>query len=72
MLFLIPGSVASQLWIDRTCRVKLGYNATVCSNLTNSEYKRFNKIVEKQVSNYNIYGTFLELIQIVAVLYLGI
>jgi hypothetical protein len=72
MAFLITGSVTSQLWIDRTCSVDLGYNATVCANLTQPEYKHINEIVQKQVTNYNIYGTYFEVIQIISALYLGL
>jgi hypothetical protein len=72
MSFLISGSVTSQLWIDRTCRVDLGYNATVCDNLREPEYKDINEIVQKQVTTYNIFGIYFEIISIMSTLYLGI
>ncbi len=69
--FLITGSVTSQLWIDRTCRVDLAFNETICANLSSKEYDHYNDIVQTRVSEYNAYGTYFDLIQILSALYLG-
>ena len=60
----------SQLWINRTCSVNLGFNDSICENLAN--YGNFSDEVQKQVTQYKVIGSYIETVpQIVLTLYLG-
>ena len=62
----------SQLWLDRTCLVNLGINASICENLTQDQYSDYENKVQQEVSRLNIAGNFIESIpSIVISLLLG-
>ena len=66
----ITGPVSDQLWINRTCNVNLGYNVSICEDLSN--HKNFSDEVQKQVTQYKVIGSYIENVpQIVLTLYLG-
>ena len=44
--YAITSPVSSQLWLDRTCLVNLGYNKSICENLTS--YDDIEDIVQTQ------------------------
>lgn len=46
-----------QLWLDRTCLVNLGFNETVCKNLT--QYTDQENQVQEVVSRLNIVGRYI-------------
>ena len=53
----------------RTCSVDFKYNSTVCDNL--DDYPDVQDVVQKKVSDYQAYGTYLDLISTFAALYIG-
>ena len=60
----------SQLWLDRVCLVNMGYNASICNNL--SQYENITNQVQQQVTQYSIVGSYIENIpSIFITLYLG-
>ena len=54
----ITGPVSTQLWLDRTCSVNLGFNQTICQNLTH--FPDYENMVQKQVTQYNVIGGYIE------------
>ena len=70
--FSVSSAVTTQLWLDRTCSVNLGFNETVCAHLTDKEYKDFESQVQATVSHFNIAGSYMEKVPTVLIgLYLG-
>ncbi len=68
--YAITGPVSSQLWLDRTCLVNLGYNSSICSNLTS--YDSYENEVQKKVTDFNIIDGYIGSIpSILITLYLG-
>lgn len=70
---LIDSLTHSQLWIDRVCRVNLGFNKTICDNLdSNPAFEDYENQVQQQVAEFNIIGSYIENVPTIIIsLYLG-
>jgi len=62
-----------QLWLDRVCRVNLGFNTSICDNLNSDpKYSDYQNQVQQAVAQYNIVGSYIENVPtIIMSLYLG-
>jgi hypothetical protein len=68
--FAIVGTVSQQLWLDKTCSVNLGYNASVCADLP--LWEDAENAVQQKVTSFGIVGNWIEAVPgLVLSLYLG-
>jgi hypothetical protein len=46
MAFMLTSVVEEAFFVDKACRVNLNFSDIICSNITNSQYKEYNKQVQ--------------------------
>jgi len=70
--YSIGSTVNDQLWLEKTCSVTLGYNDTVCKDLTNATWSDIQDDVQKEVTELKIVDTYIGGVPpIIISLYLG-
>ena len=71
--YSVTGAVTNQLWIDRVCSVNLGYNSTVCDNLSSDQkWEDYENRVQQLVAQFSIAGSYIENVPTIIIsLYLG-
>ena len=47
------------MWLDRTCEVNLGFNKSICEDLTNPHNEDYENKVQEEVSRLNIVGRYI-------------
>ncbi|XP_056640546.1 proton-coupled folate transporter [Diorhabda sublineata] len=56
MAFMITSVVEQSFYIFKACTVNHGFNATLCHNINEPEYKNITKEVQKTVAKFHIYN----------------
>ncbi|XP_069691547.1 probable peptidoglycan muropeptide transporter SLC46 isoform X2 [Periplaneta americana] len=72
MAFMLTSVVEQAFFVDKACRVNLNFSDTICSNLTDKQYKEYNKQVQVVVSDFHQYNNVANhAVPLVLALFLG-